>query len=75
VTLRLKDLPPKVREQVERELGQPRRTGKSRKNISDRVACAGHCGTCGQPFASAHLWEQHVKAVHAGNGIWCIDLD
>ena len=74
-TLRLSDLSPKVRAQIEAEQGAKPRTGKSRKGTSDRVACAGSCGTCGQEFASAHLWEQHCKAVHAGNGRWDIDLD
>lgn len=70
--LRLSDLPPKVRAQVERDLGQKPRPKKSRAGISDRVPCPGTCGICGEAFPSAHKWEQHCDAT--GHGIWSIDL-
>lgn len=73
--LRLSDLPPKVREQIAREQGVPARKAKSRKGTSTRVPCPGHCGTCGEAFASADEWEKHLAAVHGGCGYWSIDLD
>ena len=75
-TVRLSDLSPKTRAQVEAGARAPRtrpaRRGKSRAGISDRTPCPGHCG-CGQAFPTAHAWEQH--AAEARHRRWNIDLE
>jgi hypothetical protein len=73
--IRLDQLPAKARARVERQLGRQPRPNKSRAGTSTHAPCPGTCVTCGQHFASAADWEQHVDRDHQGEGVrWAIDL-
>jgi hypothetical protein len=73
--VRLEDLPPKVRGQIQAKVDtHDRRPTRSRAGISDRVPCPGHCHNCGQAFPTAHAWQLHADAAHDGNARWDIDL-
>lgn len=71
--LRLEDLPPKVREQIQASnpelgklAGKSKSQAKSRKGISNKVPAPGTCHACGQEFPNPDIWERHVDAVHGG---------
>lgn len=70
--MRLIDLPPKVRAQVDAQLG-PQRPRKSRAGVGLSAPCPGRCG-CGERFPTAAKWERHVDRDHGGHGRWDIDL-
>lgn len=56
--VRLEDLPPKLRAQVEQKLGEQPKAKKGRRGAS-RVATDGVCWACGVRFMSSAKWERH----------------
>lgn len=60
MALKLEDLPPAMRKQVEAK-AKP----KSRKQAPGRVY--GVCVACGERFGMA-AWERHIVAEHDGHG-------
>lgn len=73
--IRLEDLPPKVRAQIQTKVDtHDRRRAVSRAGISERTPCPGHCHNCGQAFPNPHQWILHAAAAHDGNARWDIDL-
>lgn len=71
--LKLSDLPPAVRAQVEAAEGTKARPTKSRKGTGEGAPCPGTCGHCGEAFPTALAWGKHFEAT--GHSRWAIDLD
>lgn len=72
--LKLADLPPKVRAQIEAAEGTKKTSpAKSRKGTGEGAPCPGTCGHCGEAFPTALAWGKHFEAT--GHSRWCIDLD